>query len=290
MSLTLTYKNELGTVTMQGGGSSSPLRITVIEGLGLVAREYNVAVYSGYDGQETLSSRAAARTITIALEVNSRNAVSEIRSALHIFSRAGTLYIKNADIDRRIKCNQVQAPDVTRVLRGEVATFVVQIVCDSPFFEDRADTTEALYKREKLLKTTFTLPSMFGYITQGATIKVLSAIPVEPVITLHYPSALEETESIVIKNKSTGAAIQLDYAPRDNDTVIIDIKNRKVTSSVNGNIINNLSGDTFLGNFVLVPGLNVLSVELIDVTSEFITSDFTIECKHNNLYNEAVIV
>lgn len=285
MSLTLTYKNELGTVSMQGGGNSSPLRITAIEGLGLVSREYNVAIYSGYDGQETLGSRAAARTITIALEVNGRNAVIELRSALHIFSRAGMLYIKNDDIDRRIKCNQVHAPDITRVIRGEVATFVVQLVCDSPFFEDSADTSEALYKREKILKTPFELPTMLTRGTLGATINVLGAIPVEPIITMRYPKALAGVESVIITNESTGAAIRLDYAPKNNDTVMIDIKNRKITSSVQGNIINNLSGESFLGDFVLVPGLNILSVDLGDVTL-----DFTIECKYNNLYNEAVIV
>ena len=58
MSLMLTYKNELGTVTMHGFGQAFPLRITAIEGLGLVHREYNSAVYAGYDGQETLDSRA----------------------------------------------------------------------------------------------------------------------------------------------------------------------------------------------------------------------------------------
>ena len=65
---------------------------------------------------------------------------------------------------------------------------------------------------------------------------------------------------LLIKNLSTGKQIQLDYAPGDTDTVVIDIKNRKVTSALMGNIINYLTNDTFLGDFVFVPGMNVIEV------------------------------
>ena len=150
MGLTLTYKNDLGTVIMQGGGQDSPLRITAIEGMGLVTREYNAAVYSGHDGQETLNSRAAARSITIALEVIDKNAADIVYSALDVLGKSGMLYIENKDLSRRIKCSQVQIPDVARVLRGQIATFAVQFICDSPFFEDRNDTVLPLYKRTKL--------------------------------------------------------------------------------------------------------------------------------------------
>ncbi len=285
MSLTITYKNELGMVTMQGGGDASSFRITAIEGLGLVSREYSTAVYSGYDGQETLSSRAEARTITIGLEVMDKDVTKAVRSALQVLGREGTLYIKSENTDRRIRCSQVYAPDITRVLRGEIATFALQLVCDSPYFEDGTDTVVPLYQRTKLLETPFTLPAVFGNIVVGATVRILGTISVEPIITLYYPSALEGIESIVIRNETTGASIQLDYAPQADDTVTIDIKNRRISSSVSGNLINYLSEDTFLGDFVLVYGVNILSVDLGDVTS-----GFTIECRYNNLYNEAVIV
>ena len=285
MGLTLTYKNELGTVVMQGGGQSSPLRITAIEGLGLVHREYNAAIYSGYDGQETLGSRAAARCITIALEVMSENITQVVRDALRVFSQSGMLYIKNEELDRRIYCSQVQIPDVTRVLRGQIATFTVQFVCDSPYFEDAADTAVPLYKRTKLLSTPFTLPTMFGEIVLGGNIEIKGTISVEPIVTIYYPTALEGAESIILINETTGKRIQLDYAPQADDTVTIDVKNRKIYSTLSGNLINYLANDSFLGDFVLSRGKNVISLDLGDVTS-----DFTVECKYNNLYNEAVIV
>lgn len=285
MGLTLTYKNDLGTVIMQGGGQDSPLRITAIEGMGLVTREYNTAVYSGHDGQETLNSRAAARSITIALEVIDKNAADIVYSALDVLGKSGMLYIENKDLSRRIKCSQVQIPDVARVLRGQIATFAVQFICDSPFFEDRNDTVLPLYKRTKLLSTPFALPTMFGEIALGGKIEIKGTISVEPVITVYYPTEIEGSESIILTNDTTGKSVQLDYAPKAEETITIDIKNRKVVSNISGNIINHLSDDTFLGDFVLVRGVNVISVNVGDVTS-----DFTIECRYNNLYSQAVIV
>ncbi len=285
MSLILTYKNEFGTVMMQGKSGGDSLRITAIEGLGLVTREYNEAVYSGYDGQETLGSRAAARSITIALEALGKNIAQMVRDAFRVFSQSGMMYIQNEDLDRRIYCSQVQIPDVTRVLRGQIATFAVQFVCDNPVFEDREDTVVPLYERTKLLGTPFTLPTKFGEIVAGSSIEIKGTIPIEPVITMHYPEALADTEDVTLTNETTGKRIQLNYEPKADDTVTIDIKNRKITSSVSGNLINFLSNDSFLGEFVLERGTNVLSVDLGDVAP-----DFTIQCRYNNLYNEAVIV
>ncbi|MBQ2931288.1 MAG: phage tail family protein [Clostridia bacterium] len=284
MGLILTYKNELGTVTMMGSGSSS-LCITAIEGLGLASREYNAAIYSGYDGQDTYSSRAESRSITVSLDAVSKDATKVVRDALCVFGKEGMLYIKNEDVDRRIYCNQVEISDVSRVARGYIAKFVVQFVCDNPFFEDSEDTVVPLYQKTKLLSTPFTLPVMFGDIVIGGKAEVSGAIPTEPVITMHYPEALDSAEGVTLLNETTGKFVKLDYAPKDNDTVTIDIKNRKITSSASGNLINCLTNDSFLGDFVLVRGLNVISLDLGDVSS-----DFMIECRYNNLYNEAVIV
>ena len=253
--------------------------------MGLVSREYNAAKYSGYDGQDTYSSRAEARSITIAVEILGRNIAQTARDTLSVLSQSGTLYIKNEDLDRRIYCNQVQLPEVSRVLRGHIAKFVVQFVCDNPFFEDREDTVVPLYERTKLLSTPFTLPAMFGDIVIGGKAEVSGAISTEPVITMHYPKALDGAEGVTLLNETTGKFIKLDYAPKDDDTVMIDIKNRKITSSESGNLINFLSNDSFLGDFVLARGVNVISLDLGDIAS-----DFTIECKYNNLYSEAVIV
>ena len=284
MGLTLTYKNSLGSVIMQGGGGSSPLRITAIEGLGLATREYITAVYTGYDGQETTSSRATSRSITIAVEVAANNITAVIHNTLDVLSQSGMLYIDDGTMHRRIMCNQVQIPDIERVLRSQIATFAVQFVCDSPYFEDGEDTVVPLYRRTKGLSTPFTLPRSFGEIVAGGVVENKGSIPIEPIITIYYPSALDGIDGITLKNETTGKVISLDYSPTGEDTVVIDVKNRKITSKIAGSLLNNLSDDTFLGDFVLERGNNEISVDLGDVAK-----GFGIECKFSNLYSEAVI-
>ena len=278
------YKNELGEIVMHGFGTSG-LRILGIEGLGLVEREYNTAIFSGYDGQQTLDSRAVARTINLVLEAMGGDAEDTVRNALKVFGQSGVLYIENGEIQRRIWCNQIYTSDVTRVLRNRIVSFTVQLVCDNPYFEDEKDTAVPLYRREKLLSTPFTLPAVFGRIVMGADIDISGAISVEPVITLYYPESLDAEEYVLITNKTTGKSIRLDYKPKSDDTVIVDIKNRTVTSSISGNIINCISDETFLGDFTLDRGYNFIAVEAGDIDPAF-----TVECRYNNLYSEAVIV
>ncbi len=284
MSLTLIYKNALGTVTMTGRGRDD-VRICSIEGLGPVNYDYTTAVYSGQRGQKTIFSRALERSITIALEVTGGDISSVMSQLLRVLSEGGTLYIKAFHLDRRIECSQVQIPDVTGVLKGEIATFAVQFISDDPYFEDGEDIVVPLYKQTKLLSTPFEMPCILGEIVMGAEIEILGTIAVEPTITMYYPDALGGIENITITNQTTGKSICLDYTPQEDDTVEIDVKNRKITSSKNGNIINYISEDTFLGDFVLERGMNVISVDLGDVSS-----GFTVQCRYSNLYNEAVIV
>ncbi len=284
MGLKLIYKNHIGEITMHGNGFGN-IRVCKIEGLGPLIYEYTSSLYSGYDGQETLSKRAEARAITMMLEVLTQDDGKTLKSALRVFQESGTLYINTRDFERRIMCSQVKVTDVRRVLKRQIATFVVQFVCDSPYFEDGEDTVYSLYKRTKNLKSPFTLPCEFGSVTAGGSIEILGIVRAEPVITLYYPESLAGAEHITILNETSGSFIKLDYLPEADETIEIDIKRRKITSDKNGNIINHLSSDTFLGNFALNPGVNILSVDMGDVTPTF-----TIECRYNNLYSEAVLI
>ncbi len=284
MRLELKFRNKLGELLMYGD-SRGIFRICGIDGLQPPFKEYGTAVYPGYDGQETIFERAEARTITIALEAKLDNSSDVLRDAFNILLGGGTLYIKNGDIDRRIECRRVQIYEVKKLIKGKLSSFVVQMVCDNPYFEDGTSTNVPLYKRQKLLSTPFTLPCRFGSLTIGEALEVKGWIEVEPVIKMYYPKALENSEEITITNHTSGAKIKLNYAPRAGETLTFDIKKRKATSDIEGNIINYLSDDTFLGDFVLKPGKNVIDIEIGDVTPEF-----SIECAFSNLYSEAVIV
>lgn len=284
MGMEFVYKNGFGEVTMTGN-SGGMLRICAAEGLGPIIYDYNAAIFSGYDGQETVSRRALPRHITLSLEINMSNAKQNINEILDILQFSGTLYINDKEVKRRISCSQTHIPEIKSVLRGEIATFAVQFVCDNPFFEDAEDTVVPLYERRKKLATPFSLPSVFSEIVLGGRVEIKGTENAEPIITVYYPNAFDGAETLLIKNLSTGKQIQLDYAPGDTDMVVIDIKNRKVTSALMGNIINYLTNDTFLGDFVFVPGMNVIEVMIGDVPAEF-----AVECKYNSLYRKAVVV
>ena len=187
MSLKLVFKNELGEVLMHGSGSGA-VRVLGVEGLGPLVNEYTSAVYSGNDGQETLTHRAMPRTITVSAEVSGMGEKETLKSAVRVFSKPGVLFVMTEDFSRRIECNQVQMTDIKRVIKGKIETFVVQFVCDSHYFMDEEDKTVALYERQKLLQSPFSLPTKFGEIVLGAKIEIKGEKVVEPRIEIYYPS------------------------------------------------------------------------------------------------------
>lgn len=284
MDLSMMYKNSQGTVEMSGD-SANDIRLIETDGLGIVNNGYIEAVFSGYDGQETISSRALPRTITLKAEICGENIVTIAAKALRVLREPGWLHIDTENIHRRIYCNQIKIPDPVRILKGRIAELAVQFLCDNPYFEDGCESIVPLYLRTKNLSTPFTLPTMFGTTVMGASVDNRGDSAVEPCIYINCPKELKDAETVIITNNTTGTRIVLEYAPTANDRITVDIKNRKVASSITGNLLNNLSDDTFLGDFVLEKGVNNLEVFVGNAESEF-----TVECKYSNLYCEAVIV
>lgn len=283
MSLMIRYQNSQGTVEISGD-TSKDIRLLQAEGLGLAESAYITAVFSGCDGQETISSHTLPRTVTLRAEICGGDISDITAKTLRILKDSGWLYIENGKTNRRIYCNQVKIPDPVRVLKGRICEFAVQFVCDSPYFEDGCESTVPLYMRTKNLTTPFTLPAVFGATVMGASVYNLGDRNIEPCIYINCPNELESVETVILTNNTTGAKIVLEYAPMADDRITVDIKNRKIVSSITGNLLNHLTDDTFLGDFVLEKGVNDLSVFVGDVQSAF-----TVECKYSNLYCEAVI-
>ncbi len=277
------YKNSLGSVIMQGN-SASLLRVSAVEGLGIAQREYTTAVFAGYDGQETVGSRVLPRCITISAEICGKDISAQLHSALRVLSAPGYLYLGDKGAKWRIFCNQTKIPDPVRVLKGRISTLAVQFVCDNPYFQDATETNVALYKRTKELSSPFTLPGVLGTSTTGTELFNKGDISAEPIISIICPMALDSAESVVISNLTTGKKLRFSCTPGEGEKIVIDIPNRKIYGSISGNMLGFLSDDSFIGDFVLAPGVNVISAVVGDVAS-----GFTVECTYNNLYYEAVI-
>lgn len=282
--LKLTYISKNGTAELWGGGKS-PLRVTEIEGLGLAEKEYQTASFAGYDGQETISARYLQRSITVSGDVQSGSAREALSKAVEILMESGYLYITDGDFKRRIYCNQTAFPDAKRVLRGKIATFAIQFVCDSPFFEDAENTVVALYKRQNNIPMPFTLPRAFTTTVTGASVNVSSRTAVEPVIEIRFSKAAAADETIAITNKTTDKKISLAHTPVKGEIITVDIKNRSIVSSANGNIIDELTDDTFLSDFKLIYGENEITVSVGSIYS-----GITVGCEFNNSYASALII
>lgn len=285
--LILKYKNRLGEVLMYGGGNHG-IMIKDLAGFGTVEFEYESAVYSGCDGQKTLSRRAVPRALTISVDISGAGTAAEVRRIIDVLSEEGTLYISDTSeggISRRIYCSQSAIPDAERIAAGKIAALTVQFVCDSPYFEDAADTEIPIYRRIKNLSTPFTLPAVFGTTAAENTAFNIGSAAVEPVIAIRFTKTLSSAETVTVTNSTTGAFVSFSYTPHSGDMVKIDIPERRLTSSRLGTITEQLSDDTYLSDFRLERGRNVIGVSVGDAQSGAVVA-----CIFNNKYLESAVI
>lgn len=282
--LNLKYKSGRGEVRLSGD-SSAIFRITETDGFGVAERSYTAATYTGSDGQSTISSKYLPRTITLSGDIVSDDIRTEFSRAVDIMSEPGYLYVSDGRADRRIYCNQMNFPDINRILRGKIATFAVQFVCDSPYFEDAADTEIPIYRRIKNLSTPFTLPAVFGTTAAENTAFNIGSAAVEPVIAIRFTKTLSSAETVTVTNSTTGAFVSFSYTPQSGDVVKIDIPGRRLTSSRLGTITEQLSDDTYLSDFRLERGRNVIGVSVGDAQSGAVVA-----CIFNNKYLESAVI
>ena len=282
--LNLKYKSGRGEVRLSGD-SSAIFRITETDGFGVAERSYTTATYTGSDGQSTISSKYLPRTITLSGDIVSDDIRTEFSRAVDIMSEPGYLYVSDGGADRRIYCNQMNFPDINRILRGKIATFAVQFVCDSPYFEDAADTEIPIYRRIKNLSTPFTLPAVFGTTAAENTAFNIGSAAVEPIIAIRFTKTLSSAETVTVTNSTTGASVSFSYTPQSGDVVKIDIPERRLTSSRLGTITEQLSDDTYLSDFRLERGRNVIGVSVGDAQSGAVVA-----CIFNNKYLESAVI
>ena len=94
---------------------------------------------------------------------------------------------------------------------------------------------------------------------------------------------MDENKGYKITNLTTNKMIWLKYEAAAGEIIKIDIPKRTITSSINGNILVNISDDTFLSDFYLTKGQN-----LVNVLNYNTNETIKVECIHNNSYIEAV--
>lgn len=251
------FDNALGSIRFRGAGAGG-IRLLAVSGLGLVKKEVNVTSYLGQAGQELLSEKDLARTITLSCDLQSENVRRELSRIMKILYRAGTITLSAGKRRRMIacRCSEFDEPDYCG---RNIAKFALQFTCDNPYFTDCEEQTASVLNREKLLYGSFTFPCMFSKRTSRMTLINSGDVEAEPVIMLYNTatkSALGEDYGIEIVNHTTGQSILIERATTNGEVITVDVPNRSITSSLSGDITHSLSQDSYLSNFIFAVGTN----------------------------------
>ena len=271
------FVNETGKISM---GSGSDLRIIEIDGVGLAPKTRNVASYADIVGQNKLSETVNARTITIKGDIKSTAPQSILTRMMRILNGTGTLKMRFGSKRRSIKadCTEFDISD----RNGAYQPFIIQFICDYPYFSDINSTQIHVFNVQKRLKTAFSLPCVFSTRTAEKDILNKGDVICEPILDITAMTSGEENGSIIIANETTAQTIKLNYKPIKDEVVTVDIEKRKITSSVNGDIVYSLDDDSYLSDFYLAKGSN-----RIRVTNES-GGEINVLCRFSNKYVEAV--
>ncbi len=279
--MVITYKNEHGTIRLNGGGHDRAWGITEITGIGFPKKSFTYNTYAGVYGQELNTVTISSRVITISGDISkgAQDALSMSR-AMRILNEDGELTIQTRGKIRRAKVRTLSFETSER--KAAFKTFVLQLESDNPYFFGPSTFFYSVFSRQNLLNSPFTLPCVFSKRNMRAAAVNGGDADAEPKITIVKPvgSTAVPNDVIVIKNITTGAAVTLNHAVLPGETVTIDIPKRRIVSSISGNLISAISDSTVLSSFILLPGANELSCDSQDTSLSVI-------CEFEALFLEA---
>lgn len=276
----LVYENEKGRIAMYGGGSNE-FNITQISGLSIPVNDVATVRYPNAAGQVVTKSVPMERMITISADVRDENN-KKISKAASVFSLPGVIYITSFGKTKKIKARCVSFEPNKR--RGAYIPFTVQFCADNPYFSDVYETVTPIIRRNGRLSSPFVLGCMLSERMVKNSVINRGDTDIEPVFEITSNNGTACPEGITIKNFANGNTIVLNTDIKQGEVITVDVKTRKITSNVRGNLISCLNKDTSLSRFLINTGISVL-----EISAE--GSDGTISacCKFNNNYVSAVV-
>jgi len=277
----ITFENEFGSIRITGGGDGS-WRLIAAEGLDPVQYDVQAAYMSGREGRAVSALQSLERTITLKGDIAVKNSEQVLARVSRILSCEGKLKIVKNTKQRMItaRCTAF----VTEREQGGIRPFVMQFVCDDPFFTDLTAKERDISTVEKLLYGSFTLSDGI-YLSIGYADAILTNSGVkaaEPVITIGCHKDIQGSV-ITITNRTTGQELRLNLALKAGESLVVDIPQRRILAD-NIQRFDILSEDSFLSEFHLLPGNNQLTIAT-DHNSDRLTA----RVSYYNRYNEAMI-
>ena len=278
------FYNETGSIDFGGGNSDSIWKVTSADGLAFSGRSFTYAKYSGQDGQKTTDVTVNARTITLSGDVFlGDNFSSEFKDAITVLEDEGTIQIKTHLGTRHINARCCDFRENGR--RGKYMLFVVQFICDDPYFEDADKTEVAIYNQIPRLDKNFAFPDEFSTRVSRRNLLYLGTREAEPVIFIRVDEGVDGENQLVIKNHTSGESLTFNYGGVMGDYITVDIKNRKIYNQEGQNLLKYLDDDSFFDGFHLFPGNND-----IEVINRNVNTGISVTCCFANRYSEAVYI
>ncbi len=256
--MTFTFTNEMGSFKLFGSGTNG-FSVCSVAGIEPVELSRSVKSYIGEDGCFEDSSQYMQRIITLSCDLKiNNNSKNEIRNAMRILSKKCTLLIETTDSKRKITVNSATFTFGQKY--SNYQTFVLQLTCDYPHFSDEDESQCTLFKKDKLLTSQSVLPQILSRRTSSGIVYNEGDLKIYPVITITKNDDIIRDSQIIIENSTTKNSIILNKSMTKDEIVTVDIKNRTITSSIDGNILSTLDLYSSLSNFWCDCGENIIDV------------------------------
>lgn len=271
------FTNTLGKIVL---GSNRETRIIEIDGVGLAPKTRNTVNYAGIVGQNKLSETINARTVTIKGDLKSTSPQNILTRMMRILNNSGTLILRAGSKGRCISAECIEFDISDR--NGAYQPFIMQFICDYPYFSDITQTNIYIFEIEKRLKTQFILPCVFSKRILNQKIHNSGDVICEPIFEITAVTESAKNGNIAIENITTSQKIVLNYKISRGEVITVDIENRKITSNTAGDIIYSLDDDSYLSDFWLEKGSNNITV------TNGSGGEIMVMCRFCNKYIEAV--
>lgn len=139
-------------------------------------------------------------------------------------------------------CYPAQLPSFNKI-NNKSAEFTVYIDLYEFYWLSLENLLNPVFEQRDMISSSFTLPAVFSQRINEAEIINDGCAPAYPVFEIYRVGEFLE-ENILIRNDTTGQCITLNYIPELDEKITIDCYLRKITSSVNGNIIDKITSDS----------------------------------------------
>ncbi len=276
----LIYENERGKVVMNGGNGEG-FNIIEIKGLSLPENDIEAVYFPNSPGRKVQNVTPLERAITISGDICDKTN-QKLARAVNVLSVPGRIIINSNGRVRKIDARCVSFEPNKR--RGAYVPFAVQFIADDPYFTDMNETLINVFKREGKVSSEFVLPCVFSKRKTEAEIINRGDGTIEPIFEISSVSGAVCPEGISIKNTTNGNEIKLMCDVLAGEVITVDVKKRKITSNLRGNLIFLMADETSISRFFLDTDISTVTIYAKDLEGTFHAT-----CRYLNRYLYALI-